>query len=477
MSTTLSPITSVNPATEEVLARFDPFTREEVDRAIDEAQDAFSAWREQLIAERAVPMRRLAALLRERADRYAKLATIEMGKPIAEARAELEKCAWGCEHYAESAARYLADEVVETNALRSLVAFEPLGVILAVMPWNFPFWQVFRFAAPALMAGNAAVVKHASNVPQCALAIEEVVRDAGFPEGLLRTLLLAGSAVEPVIADPRIRAVTLTGSSDTGSRIAELAGRALKKSVLELGGSDPYIVLADADLDIAAKVGARARNQNNGQSCIAAKRFIAVEPVARDFERRFAAEVEAMRMGDPLDPTTQIGPLARADLRETLERQVRDSVRMGARVLTGGERGAGKGWYYQPTVLAGVTEDMPVFKEETFGPVAAVLRVRDADDAVRVANDSAYGLGASVWTRDLKLGEALARRIESGAVFVNGMVASDPRLPFGGVKRSGYGRELSEFGIREFVNIQTIWIGPATGGLRPPRTPQTLAAE
>jgi succinate-semialdehyde dehydrogenase/glutarate-semialdehyde dehydrogenase len=477
MSTTLSPITSVNPATEEVLARFDPFTREEVDRAIDEAQDAFSAWREQLIAERAVPMRRLAALLRERADRYAKLATIEMGKPIAEARAELEKCAWGCEHYAESAARYLADEVVETNALRSLVAFEPLGVILAVMPWNFPFWQVFRFAAPALMAGNAAVVKHASNVPQCALAIEEVVRDAGFPEGLLRTLLLAGSAVEPVIADPRIRAVTLTGSSDTGSRIAELAGRALKKSVLELGGSDPYIVLADADLDTAAKVGARARNQNNGQSCIAAKRFIAVEPVAPDFERRFAAEVEAMRMGDPLDPTTQIGPLARADLRETLERQVRDSVRMGARVLTGGERGAGKGWYYQPTVLAGVTEDMPVFKEETFGPVAAVLRVRDADDAVRVANDSAYGLGASVWTRDLKLGEALARRIESGAVFVNGMVASDPRLPFGGVKRSGYGRELSEFGIREFVNIQTIWIGPATGGLRPPRTPQTLAAE
>ena len=288
-------------------------------------------------------MRRLAALLRERADRYGRLITIEMGKPITEAKAELEKCAWGAEHYADNAARYLADEVIETTAQRSLVAFQPLGIVLAVMPWNFPFWQVIRFAAPALMAGNAAVLKHASNVPQCALAIEEVIRDAGFPEGLLRTVLVSGSAVEPVIADPRIRAVTLTGSSDTGSRIAELAGRALKKSVLELGGSDPYIVLDDADLDAAAKVGARARNQNTGQSCIAAKRFIAVESVARDFERRFAAEVEALRVGDPLDPKTQIGPLARADLRDALERQVRESVRMGARVLTGGERGRGEG--------------------------------------------------------------------------------------------------------------------------------------
>ena len=318
MSTTLSPITSVNPATEEVLARFDPFTAEQVERALDDTQDAFIAWRERSIAERAVPMKRLAALLRERADRYGRLITLEMGKPITEAKAELEKCAWGAEHYADNAARYLADEVIETTAQRSLVAFEPLGIVLAVMPWNFPFWQVIRFAAPALMAGNAAVLKHASNVPQCALAIEEVIRDAGFPEGLLRTLLLSGSAVEPVIADPRIRAVTLTGSSETGSRIAELAGRALKKSVLELGGSDPYIVLADADLDAAAKVGARARNQNNGQSCIAAKRFIAVGPAAAEFEKRFAAEVQALRVGDPLDPRTQIGPLARADLRETL---------------------------------------------------------------------------------------------------------------------------------------------------------------
>jgi acyl-CoA reductase-like NAD-dependent aldehyde dehydrogenase len=462
MSTTLSPITSVNPATEEVLARFDPFTPEDVERAVSDAQDAFGAWRERSFADRAVPMGRLAGLLRERAGRYARHISIEMGKPITEAKAEIEKCAWGCEHYAENAARYLADEVIETTAARSLVAFQPLGIVLAVMPWNFPFWQVMRFAAPALMAGNAAILKHASNVPQCALSIDEVFRDAGFPEGLLRTVLLPGAQVEPLIADPRIRAVTLTGSSDTGSRIAELAGRALKKTVLELGGSDPYIVLADADVDAAAKVAARARNQNAGQSCIAAKRFIVVGPIAGEFERRFAAEVGALRVGDPLDPETQIGPLARADLRETLDRQVQESVRMGARVLTGGERVSRKGWYYEPTVLSEVTEGMPAFKEETFGPVAAVVRVRDDAEAVRVANESSYGLGASIWTRDLERGEALARKIESGSVFVNGMVASDPRLPFGGVKRSGYGRELSAYGIKEFVNIQTLWIGEAT---------------
>jgi len=470
MSATLSPINSINPASAEVLARFDPFTPDEVDHALDQAEDAFIAWRERSFEERAVPMRRLAALLRERADRYGRLITLEMGKPIVEARAELEKCAWGCEHYAEHAARYLADEVITTNARRSLVAFQPLGIVLAVMPWNFPFWQVIRFAAPALMAGNAAVLKHASNVPQCALAIEEVFRDAGFPEGLLRTLLLAGSQVEPIIDDPRVRAVTLTGSSDTGSRIAQLAGRALKKTVLELGGSDPFIVLADADLGQAAKIATRARNQNTGQSCIAAKRFIAVESIATDFERRFAAEVAALQVGDPLDTQTQIGPLAREDLRETLERQVRESVGMGARVLTGGGRGDRKGWYYQPTVLADVTENMPVFKEETFGPVAAVVRVRDADEAVRVANDSAYGLGANLWTRDLALGERLARRIESGSVFVNGMVASDPRLPFGGVKRSGYGRELSSYGIKEFVNIQTIWIAEGSQAASGPQS-------
>jgi len=463
MATTISQISAVNPATEEVIASFDAFGPDEVEMALAEAHDAFLEWRERPIAERAVPMRALAGLLRERSERYARLATLEMGKPITEAKAEIEKCAFGADHFAQNAARYLADEEIRANARRSIVAFQPLGVVLAVMPWNFPFWQVIRFAAPALMAGNAAVLKHASNVPQCALAIEEAFRDAGFPQGLLRAILVSGSAVEPIIADDRIRAVTLTGSSDTGSRIAELAGRALKKTVLELGGSDPFIVLGDADLQLAASTAVRARNQNNGQSCIAAKRFIVVESIADEFERRFAKGMEDLIVGDPIDPKTQIGPLARRDLLDTLERQVDESVRAGARVLTGGERLGGKGYYFRPTVLTRVTADMAAFREETFGPAAAVIRVRDADEAVTVANDSAYGLGASLWTRDTALGERLARGIESGSVFVNGMVASDPRLPFGGVKRSGYGRELSAFGAREFTNIQTIWIGPAEG--------------
>ena len=461
MATTVAQILSVNPATEEVLARFDAFDEVKVDRALDEAQDAFRAWRTRSFDERAVPMKRLAKLLRERAEKYGRLLTLEMGKPITEAKAEIEKCAWNCDFYAENAAKFLADEPATSNGKRAYVAFEPLGIVLAVMPWNYPFWQVIRFAAPALMAGNAAVLKHASNVPQSALAIEEVIRDAGFPEGLFRTLLLSGAAVEPLIADERIRAVTLTGSSDTGRRIAELAGRALKKCVLELGGSDPFIVLKDADLDAAATVGTRARNQNNGQSCIAAKRFLIEKDVVDAFAERFARHVAALRIGDPLDPTTQVGPLARGDLREALEKQVSDSVRMGARVLAGGERWGSKGYFYKPTVLAGVTADMPVFNEETFGPVAAVMRVADADEAVERANSSEYGLGANLWTRDEKRADALARRIESGQVFINGMVASDPRLPFGGVKHSGYGRELAAYGIREFVNIQTIWVGPA----------------
>src|SRR5438309_4857913 len=463
MATTIGQIQAVKPATGEVSASFDAFGADEVGMALADAHDAFLEWRDRPITERAVPMRALASLLRERADRYARLATLEMGKPINEAKAEIEKCAFGAEHFALNASRYLADEEIRANARRSIVAFQPLGVVLAVMPWNFPFWQVVRFAAPALMAGNAAVVKHASNVPQCALAIEEAFRDAGFPQGLLRTVLVSGSAIEPIIADERIRAVTLTGSSDTGSRIAELAGRALKKTVLELGGSDPFIVLGDADLDAAATTGARARNQNAGQSCIAAKRFIAERAIADDFERKFAKGVEDLVVGDPMATKTQVGPLARRDLLDALERQVDESVRAGARVLTGGERLTGKGYFFRPTVLANVTRDMAAFREETFGPAAAVIRVRDADEAVRVANDSAYGLGASIWTRDAALGERLARRIESGSVFVNGMVASDPRLPFGGIKRSGYGRELSAFGAREFTNIQTIWIGPAEG--------------
>ena len=461
MTTRTAPIVSVNPATEEVLATYEPFGETQVDEALDQAHDAFRAWRERSFAERAVPMKRLAALLRERSARYARLITLEMGKPIAEAKAELEKCAWNCEFYAEHAEEYLRDEPAPSSAKQSYVAFEPLGIVLAVMPWNYPFWQVIRFAAPALMAGNAAVLKHASNVPQCALGVEEVIRDAGFPEGLFRTVLLAGAAVEPLIADDRVRAVTLTGSSQTGRRIAELAGRALKKCVLELGGSDAFIVLADADLDGAATVGARARNQNTGQSCIAAKRFLVEDGVAREFEKRFAAAVAALRAGDPLDEATQIGPLARGDLRETLERQVAESVAMGARVVTGGKRRGVRGFFYEPTVLADVTDEMPVFREETFGPVAAIVRVRDAEEAVAKANDSPYGLGGNLWTRDLEKAQRLARRIDTGGVFINGMTASDPRLPFGGVKQSGYGRELSHFGIREFTNIQTIWIGPS----------------
>ena len=454
-------IGSIEPATQAVRARFESHSTADIAAAIAHADAAFRTWREVSIAERAIPMRALAGILRERKDRYARLITTEMGKPITEALAEIEKCAWTCDFYAEHAAAFLADEPVETNARASFVAFEPLGVVLAVMPWNYPFWQVIRFLAPALMAGNAALLKHASNVPQCALAIEEVVRDAGFPIGLLRTLLLSGADVEPVIADDRVRAVTLTGSTATGARIADLAGRAVKKAVLELGGSDPFIVLRDADLGAAAETAAKARFQNAGQSCIAAKRFLVEEGVAADFERRLADAIRALRVGDPLDPATQVGPLAREDLRDTLERQVAESVRMGARVVVGGRRRDGAGWFYEPTLLADVTEDMPVLKEETFGPVAALLRVRDADEAVRVANSSPYGLGAALWTSDEAAARAIARRIESGSVFINGMVASDPRLPFGGVKKSGYGRELSTYGIREFVNIQTIWIGPA----------------
>ncbi|MDQ6858756.1 MAG: NAD-dependent succinate-semialdehyde dehydrogenase [Chloroflexota bacterium] len=452
---------SIEPATETVRARFDHLSNADVTAAIAAADAAFCSWRVVPMAERAIRMRLLATVLRDRKDRYARLITTEMGKPITEARAEIDKCALSCDHYAEHAATYLADEVVESNARASYVAFEPLGVILAVMPWNYPFWQVIRFLAPALMAGNAALLKHASNVPQCALAIQEAVRDAGFPPDLMRTLLVSGAAIEPAIADDRVRAVTLTGSTDTGARIAELAGRHVKKAVLELGGSDPFIVLRDADVAAAAATATKARFQNAGQSCIAAKRFLVEEPIAADFERRFAAAISALRVGDPLDPATDVGPLARGDLRETLERQVSESVRMGARVVVGGTKRRGTGWFYEPTLLADVTEDMPVLREETFGPVAALLTVPDADEAIRIANSSPYGLGAALWTADEEAARALARRIESGSVFINGMVASDPRLPFGGVKKSGYGRELSSFGIREFVNVQTIWIGPA----------------
>jgi succinate-semialdehyde dehydrogenase/glutarate-semialdehyde dehydrogenase len=453
------PIESINPTTEETLQTFDEMSDAEVDKALEQAHSAFERWRTTTFAERAKLLRNAAAYLRAHREELGKLATLEMGKPIVQAEAEIDKSALGCEYYAENAERMLADEHIATNAADSYVAFTPIGVILAIMPWNFPFWQVFRPIAPAVMAGNALVLKHASNVPQCALAIERVMREAGFPEGLFRTLLVSGKHTDRIIEDRRVRLVTLTGSDETGSHVAALAGRHLKKTVLELGGSDPFIVLADADLTAAAKVAAIARNQNSGQSCIAAKRFLVVESVADEFEQKFVQEVGALNVGDPLERTTNVGPLARGDLRVALERQVKATIDQGGTLALGGKRLERRGYFYTPTILTGVQPSMVAFREETFGPAAAVVRVKDTEEAICLANDSLYGLGASLWTRDLEFGQRLARRVDSGQVFINGMVASDPRLPFGGVKRSGYGRELSSFGIRELVNIQTIWVG------------------
>jgi succinate-semialdehyde dehydrogenase/glutarate-semialdehyde dehydrogenase len=450
---------SINPTTEDVVETFEEFSKAQIDAALQQAYDAQRQWRTTSFGERSARLQSAARVLRAQKARLGALATREMGKPIVEAEAEVEKCAYNCDFYAEHAASFLADEHVEMNLSDSYVAFEPLGVVLAIMPWNFPFWQVLRFAAPALMAGNGAVLKHASNVPGCALAIEDVLRTAGLPDGLFRTVLVPGAGVEPLIGDPRVAAVTLTGSSEVGERVASAAGKHLKKQVLELGGSDPFIVLADADLDAAVKVAVRARNQNNGQSCIAAKRFIVEAGAADEFTEKFAATVRALQVGDPMQRETNVGPLARGDLRETLATQVERSLTAGARALTGGSPVDGKGYFYAPTVLDGVSQEMPAFREETFGPVAAVIRARDAEDAVRLANDTEYGLGAALWTSDVERGKRLARHIEAGSVFINGMVASDPRIPFGGIKRSGYGRELGSFGIREFVNIQTVVVG------------------
>ena len=452
------PIESVNPATGEVVEKFEPMTGAALERLVEGTHGAFLEWRGTSFADRTKPMRAAARLLRERRDQYARTMAVEMGKPIRQGEAEVDKCAWVCEYYAENAEAFLAGQPRETDASRSYVRFDPLGVVLAIMPWNFPFWQVFRFAAPALMAGNGAVLKHASNVPRCALQIEEVLRDAGFPRELFRTALVPGAGVAPLIAHARVAAVTLTGSDVAGRQVGEQAGRELKKTVLELGGSDPFIVLDDADVDAAARVAADARLVNGGQSCIAAKRFIAVEPIADRFLELFGDELRKRRMGDPLSRDTDVGPQARHDLRDDLHKQVEESLRRGAKLLLGGEIPTGPGAFYPPTLLSAVERGMPAFDEETFGPVAAVIRAKDEVDAVRLANDSQFGLGASLWTGSRERAERLAARIEAGSVFVNGLVKSDPRLPFGGIKRSGYGRELSEYGIREFVNIKTVWI-------------------
>jgi succinate-semialdehyde dehydrogenase / glutarate-semialdehyde dehydrogenase len=451
-------ITSVNPATDEVLETLDEASAAEIERGLARAHATFLEWRETPFVRRAELMKNAARVLRSHKARYARSMTLEMGKPIAQSDAEVEKCAWVCEYYAEQAEGFLSEQPRQTDASRSYVRFDPIGPVLAVMPWNFPFWQVFRFAAPTLMAGNTGVLKHASNVPRCALSIEEVFREAGFPEGAFRTLLVGSSAVAGLIGDARIAAVTLTGSDHAGRVVGEQAGRAIKKSVLELGGSDPFIVLADADVPAAARAAADARLVNSGQSCIAAKRFIAVEPIADRFLDLFKTELATRVMGDPLDPKTQVGPQARPDLRDELHKQVEESIKRGARKLLGGEVPRGKGAFYPATLLTAVDKGMPAFDEETFGPVAALIRAKDEGDAIRLANDSMFGLGASLWTQDRKRAEGLAARIEAGCVFVNGMVKSDPRLPFGGIKRSGYGRELSEYGIREFVNIKSVWM-------------------
>jgi succinate-semialdehyde dehydrogenase/glutarate-semialdehyde dehydrogenase len=450
---------AVNPATGERLAAYEETPLDEVRNIIDKAHKAYLDWRRTSFRSRAALMRQAAQVLRSNAAEYAHLMAEEMGKPMRAGAAEVQKCALGCDYYAENAERFLAPEVVKTEARKSFVTFQPLGVVLAVMPWNFPLWQVFRFAAPGLMAGNAAVLKHASNVPGCALAVEQIFRKAGFPENLFRTLMIGSRSVDAVIEHPLIRAAILTGSGPAGRAVASKAGALLKKTVLELGGSDPYLVLEDADLDLAAKIGAKGRLVNSGQSCIAAKRFIVVEKVRRQFEELFVSEMSAAKMGDPLSDDTEMGPLARHDLRDTVHRQVEGSIAKSARCLLGGTIPNSRGAYYPPTVLTDVTKGMPAFDEEVFGPVAAVVPVKDEEQAIETANDSAFGLGGGVFTRDLARGEHIAAEfIDSGMVFVNEHVSSDPRLPFGGIKESGYGRELSHYGIKEFVNIKTVYV-------------------
>jgi succinate-semialdehyde dehydrogenase/glutarate-semialdehyde dehydrogenase len=452
---------SIDPSNGKELATFPELDAAGIEAAVERAYSSRHAWRDAGMDLRTALLRSVAGVLRAEKARFAALMSAEMGKPVVEAEAEVEKCAWTATWIADNAARLLADEPIESTATKSYVRYQPLGVILAVMPWNFPFWQAFRAGLPALAAGNVMLLKHASNVPQCALAIEDVFREAGVPKGVFHTLLIGPSPVAGIIADRRVAGVTLTGSEAAGELVASAAGKALKKSVLELGGSDPFIVLEDADVKTAATVACRARNQNNGQSCIAAKRFIVAEPIADEFEELFSKAVAALKVGDPTDRANQVGPLARPDLVDDLERQVKESISKGAKVLAGGHRVKNGGNFFEPTVLTGVKPGMPVYNEETFGPVAAVIRVRDAEEALRVANDTDFGLGSSIWTSDVERGQMMAERVEAGLVFINGMVASDARLPFGGVKRSGYGRELSAAGIREFTNIQTVWVGPA----------------
>jgi succinate-semialdehyde dehydrogenase/glutarate-semialdehyde dehydrogenase len=452
-------IASINPATGETLREFSALSAPQLQQKLQTAADVFRTYRRTPFAERARMMQRAAEILESEKRAFGRTMTLEMGKPLKSAIGEAEKCAWVCRYYAENAERHLADQIVETDAKKSYVHFQPIGPVLAVMPWNFPFWQVFRFAAPALMAGNVGLLKHSSNVPQCALAIEDIFRRAGFPEGAFQTLLIGSDSVEGILKDPRVAAATLTGSEPAGRSVAGTAGKEIKKTVLELGGSDPFIVMPSADFDTAVTTAVKARTINTGQSCIAAKRFIVAAEIYDRFEERFVDEMKALRIGDPLDESTDIGPLATPQIRDDLVEQVNKAVAGGARVLTGGKKLDGPGNFYKPTVLVNVDPSAPVSCEEIFGPVAMLFRVANIDEAIRLANATQFGLGSSAWTNDADEQARFIDELEAGCVFINGMVASDPRLPFGGIKNSGYGRELAEFGIREFVNIKTVWIG------------------
>ncbi len=457
------PISSINPATQEVLETFEALTEKQLDEKLQRAAEMFQQHRRTTFSERAGMMQRAAEILESEKKNLARIMTLEMGKPINSAVQEVEKCAWVCRYYAENAEQHLADEIVETNATKSFVRYQPLGVVLAVMPWNFPLWQVFRFAAPALMAGNAGLLKHASNVPQCALAIEDIIHRAGCPEGVFQTLLSGSEAVQSMLEDPRVAAVTLTGSEPAGRSVASIAGKQIKKTVLELGGSDPFIVMPSANFEDAVTTAVKARTINNGQSCIAAKRFIVHEQIYQEFETRFVAAMKNLQIGDPSNEQVDIGPLATEQILTDVEEQVSVSVAAGAKILTGGQRAnlegdLARGNFYEPTVLADIPKDSPAFHDEIFGPVASLFRVANIDEAIQLANATTFGLGAAAWTNEITERDRFIEEIEAGSVFINGMVASDPRLPFGGVKNSGYGRELSYFGIREFTNIKTVWI-------------------
>jgi succinate-semialdehyde dehydrogenase / glutarate-semialdehyde dehydrogenase len=452
-------IATINPATGKTLKTFEPLSGQEIERKISRAAKLFPEFSRLSFAERATMMLKAAEILETEKKELAQLMTTEMGKTLRSAVDEAVKCAWACRYYAENAERFLADEVIQTTATRSFVRYQPLGIVLVVMPWNYPFWQVFRFIAPGLMAGNVGLLKHASNVPQCALKIEEILLRAGFPEGAFQTLLIGSDKVDKILDDPRIAAATLTGSEDAGIKVGTGAAKRVKKVVLELGGSDPFIVMPSANLTEAIQTAVKARTLNNGQSCIAAKRFIVGEEIAGAFEQDFVKQMQALKLGDPFDEKTDVGPLATADAVTSLHADVEKSISAGARVLTGASKPAeGGGFFYLPTVLTDIPKGSPAYAEELFGPVASIFRVKDIDEAIRLANDTRFGLGASAWTNDAKEQERFVNELEAGMVFINQMVASDPRVPFGGVKRSGYGRELSTYGIREFTNVKTVWV-------------------